>query len=504
MNDIVLAFPLFSIITCFIGAVICSILPKNKAFVASLIVCLVVASLSAVVLTYTLVEGKSFIYTMGHFDPNEDGIRICNEIRFGPIEALLAMFFAIVLGLVNLGGKKHQDRNISEKKQNLFYTMLCLVLVSCISLIYTNDIFTGFVFLEVSTLASCGCLVIKERGPVILPTIRYMIFNLVGSGLFLIGIVTLYDLTGYLSIENIATAIKAMPTLNMPTMLGMMLVVIGLSIKSGLFPFHFWMPDAYGTANATSSGVLSGIVTKGYVVLLIKVIFRMFTYEVVVQTPIFEILFVLGVIGMIVGSINAIHQTSLDRMIAFSSAAQIGYVFMGIGLGEKYALIAAFFHILSHATTKTLLFLTSANLFQTAHGSRKFRHLRGTGRVAIFNGVAFSIGAFSMVGLPLLAGFMSKYLFVNAAVVSSVPTWMKISSLFALVCSTVLNATYFGRTVITIYLPIEDESLINKENNKPTPLCYAGISGLLLINLTLGILASPIIDILEKGFELFC
>ena len=114
-------------------------------------------------LSYFLKEDRSFIYTMGHFDPNEDGIRICNEIRFGPIEALLAMFFAVVLGLVNLGGKKHQDRNISEKKQNLFYTMLCLVLVSCISLIYTNDIFTGFVFLEVSTLASCGCLVIKER-----------------------------------------------------------------------------------------------------------------------------------------------------------------------------------------------------------------------------------------------------------------------------------------------------------------------------------------------------
>ena len=97
---------------------------------------------------------------MGHFDPNEDGIRICNEIRFGPIEALLAMFFAIVLALVNLGGKRHQDRDINEKKQNLLYTMLCLVLVSCISLFYTNDIFTGFVFLEVSTLASCGCLMV--------------------------------------------------------------------------------------------------------------------------------------------------------------------------------------------------------------------------------------------------------------------------------------------------------------------------------------------------------
>lgn len=503
MSDIILTFPLFSIIACFVGAVLCSILPKNKAFVVSLVVCGVVVGLSAVVLTYTLVEGKSFIYTMGHFDPNEDGIRICNEIRFGPIEALLAMFFAAILALVNLGGKKHQDRDINEKKQNLLYTMLCLILVSCISLIYTNDIFTGFVFLEVSTLASCGLLVVKEKGPTILPTIRYMIFNLVGSGLFLIGIVTLYDLTGYLSIENIASAIKEMDTLNMPTILGMMLVVIGLSIKSGLFPFHFWMPDAYGTANATSSGVLSGIVTKGYVVLLIKVLFRMFTYEVLVLTPILEILFVLGVIGMIVGSINAIHQTSLDRMIAFSSAAQIGYVFMGIGLGEKYALIAAFFHILSHATTKTLLFLTSANLFETANGSRKFRNLRGTGRVAKFNGVAFSIGAFSMVGIPLLAGFMSKYLFVNASVVGSAPEWMKICSLFALICSTVLNATYFGRTVLTIYLPIEDETLVNKQHIKPTVLCYVGICGLVLINLTLGILASPIIDILEKGLAMF-
>ena len=80
---------------------------------------------------------------------------------------------------------------------------------------------------------------------------------------------------------------------------------------------------------------------------------------------------------------------------------------------------------------------------------------------------------------------------------------MKVCSLFALICSTVLNATYFGRTVITIFLPIEDENLINKQNNKPSVLCYLGIGGLAIINLILGIFASPIIDILEKGFDLF-
>jgi multicomponent Na+:H+ antiporter subunit D len=457
MNDIVLAFPLFSIIACFIGAVICSILPKNKAFVVSLIVCLIVASLSAVVLTYTLVEGKSFIYTMGHFGPNEDGIRICNEIRFGPLESFLCAFFAVILLLSNLAGSQFQRYDIAENRRNLYYVMMCLIMVSFTALTYTNDIFTGFVFIEISTLASCGCLMVKDKGPTILSTVRYMIFNLVGSGLFLIGIVITYNITGYLSIENIASAFKEMGTLTVPAIVSMALVITGLAIKSGLFPFHFWMPDAYGCATPTSSSLLSGMVTKGYILLLIKVIYRMFTYEVLAQTEILTILFVLGVIAMVVGSINAIHQTSINRMIAFSSAAQIGYIFMGIGLSEELALIAAIFHILTHAVIKPLLFTTGEHLSLVADSSEKFRNLRGAGRVAKFSGFAFSVGCLSMVGIPLFAGFISKFNFLSAAINGSMAIWMKTFAIIALITSTVLNAIYFLRTMITIFLPLPNE-----------------------------------------------
>lgn len=501
MSNIILAFPLFSIISCFVGAVLSSFLNKKQAYIVSIIVCLVVASLSAVTLTYCLINDKSYIYTMGHFDPNEDGIRICNEIRFGPLETFLSLFFAIVLLLANIGGKKYQDKDIDGKKQNLFYVMINLILVSCVSLIYTNDIFTGFVFLEVSTLASCGCLMVKEKGPTILATVRYMIFNLVGSGLFLIGIVILYNLTGYLSIENIATALLAMDKLSISCLTGMSLVVLGLSVKSGLFPFHFWMPDAYGCATPTASSLLSGIVTKGYIILLIKVIYRMFTLQLVSQTYILEVLFVLGVLGMIIGSINAINQKSIDRMIAFSSAAQIGYIFMGIGLGFEFAIATAIFHILTHAISKPLLFISSRNLSESVGDCKKFRNLRGAGRVDKFNGVAFSIGALSMVGIPLFAGFMSKYYFVESTMIKGISSWMGILSLIALLLSTILNAIYFARTMITIYYPLNCGAIITK--NKPNIWCYIGVSGLAILNIALCLFASPIMDLLNKGVMLF-
>ncbi|MCI5745008.1 MAG: hypothetical protein MR270_01845 [Erysipelotrichaceae bacterium] len=503
-EDIILAFPLLSIIVCFIGAVLCSFSKKQVAFYISLIVCMVVFALSLSVLIYTYKNDASFIYTMGHFGPNEDGIRICNEIRFGPLEGFLATFFAFVLSLCILGGKACQDKDIDKKKHNLFFVMMCLILVSNISLIYTNDIFTGFVFLELSTLASCGCLMVKDKGPTILSCIRYMIFNLVGSGLFLLGIIIMYNLTGYLSIENIASSLKntmANGQFTMPYYVSFSLIVTGLSIKSGVFPFHFWMPDAYGCATSSSSSIVSGIVTKGYILLLIKVICRMFTYEVISNTLLLNILFVLGVLSMIIASINAIHQTSIDRMIAFSSAAQIGYIFMGIGIGEEAALIAAIFHILTHAITKPLLFISSEHLSYVSNDSKKFKNMRGCGRIDIISGICFSIGALSMVGIPLFAGFISKYLFVEASLSNTIQPWMEILALIALLASTLLNTIYFLRTMITIYLPYPNEK---KFVIKKYPWTYlTGVVMLSLLNLFLGVGSSLIMDIIKKGIELF-
>lgn len=501
MYELIIRLPLFSIILSFIGAVLCSLFKKKISFAISMIVCFIVFGFSLLTLGYCVKENTYIIYTMGHYGPDEQtGFRLCNEIRFGILESLLASFFSLLLILCVFGGYKRLQEDVKESKISYFFTLICLILVSCISLIYTNDIFTGFVFLEISTLSSCGILMIKEKGYTTLATIRYMIFNLVGSGLFLIGISMLYDLTGFLSIEDIYVALHAEQFSITPVVLvTFVLITIGLSVKSGLFPFHFWMPDAYGVATPSASSILSGIVSKGYILLLIKVIYRMIGIDLLLPTNLLHIFFILGVLGMVIGSFNAIRQTSINRMIAFSSAAQIGYIFMGIGLGYQSAMIASIFHIMTHAITKPLLFISARKLSETCDGSLKFRHLRGSGRIDKLSGIAFTCGALSMVGIPLFAGFTSKYLFALSALEGSKA--QLIIAYVALIISTVLNAIYFVRTVITIYLPLSKQNTYQKVRYHSFYL--VSVIGLLILNIGLGLGNDFIVGLIKNGLAMF-
>jgi multicomponent Na+:H+ antiporter subunit D len=176
------------------------------------------------------------------------------------------------------------------------------------------------------------------------------------------------------------------------------------------------------------------------------------------------VLFILGVLGMIIGSYNAIKQTNIKKMIAFSSAAQIGYIYMGIGIGTNLGLIAAFFHILVHAITKPLIFISASRLEDNSK-SREFKDLKGAGYGAKLAGITFSIGALSMVGFPVTAGFITKIMFASSSFEAN--TTMMFIMLGALVVSTILNAIYFIHTMITIYSKNEDHYHAKPYKDKP-------------------------------------
>ena len=191
----------------------------------------------------------------------------------------MASAFNIVLMLSITGGYHEIDRDIDDSKMNLYFVMMSLINASLSALVYTNDIFTGYVFIEICTIASTGILMIREIGRTTLAAVRYMIFSLLGSGLFLIGVILLYDITGHLLMVNIGEAVAqlwANGGYHTPLLVVIALICAGLAIKSGLYPFHFWMPDTYGCATPASAGVLSGIISKGYIFLLIKIICRCF------------------------------------------------------------------------------------------------------------------------------------------------------------------------------------------------------------------------------------
>ena len=423
----------------------------------------------------------------------------------------MAVFFCVIMFLSMLGGTLERELDIDESKQNLYYIMVNLMLCSLLALIYTNDLFTAYVFVEINTISACGLIMIRQNGRTVEAAIRYMIFSQLGSGLFLLGICFLYDITGHLLMSNIQEAVQTVVAegqYHVPLMIALGLISAGLAIKSALFPFHSWLPDAYGYSTLSSQAILSSLVSKGYIFLLAKIFFRVIGFEVVRESHVINILFLFGIAGMIMGSVDAIRESNVLRMIAYSSVAQIGYIYMGFGLGTMAGMEASVYHILSHAATKSLLFVAASGLIEASGDRTDFFSLTGAGYRNKLAGAAFTVGSLSMVGFPMFSGFISKLLFAQAAVENPhkiLPT------LVALAISTILNAVYFMKTVIRMYTPEWAPTNLKKVNKKgfcnvtvkQRPAKSAALVLFMILNLLLGLFSEPVMDLVRTGLMMF-
>ncbi|MCD7818031.1 MAG: sodium:proton antiporter [Lachnospiraceae bacterium] len=494
-------FPFITIILALFSGPLCSVLKGKAARWVNTIVMTLVFLMSCAVLLFTLQTGESYVYQMGHFSAPWG-----NEIRIGVLEALMAVFFSMIMLLCMFGGRHEQAEEIEESKRNLYYVMVGLLLSSLLSLIYTNDIFTAYVFVEINTISACGLIMIRQNGRAIVAATRYMVMSLLGSGLLLMGICYLYDLTGHLLMSNIqeqVAILQASGEYRIPLLITITLMSVGIAIKSALFPFHAWVPDAYGYSTVSSAAILSSLVSKGYIFLLIKIFYRVIGFDVIRESKVINVLFVFGILGMIFGSLNAIRESNIRRMIAWSSVAQIGYIYMGLGLGTTEGLIASLFHILGHAATKSMLFIAASGLTDVSNHDTDFFGLTGAGYRNKVAGVAFTVGSLSMVGIPLFSGFISKILFAEAAYET---TRRLIPTVIALALSTLLNAIYFMKTVIRIYTPAHRAGIVTDTRTitaKDEPEKTVVLILFIALNLVLGVYSEPIVRMLTNGLAMF-
>ena len=262
--------PFFSIMISMFSGIVSSILPGKVARAVNVVMITIVGVMSAWLLSWFLItEAGSYTFMMGHF-PAPWG----NEIRAGVLEAGMALFFCVIMLLSMLGGRKKLFDEVEISKHNIYYILTNLLLSSLLALVYTNDLFTAYVFVEINTIAACGLIMIRQNGRTIEAAVRYMIMSLLGSGLLLMGICMLYDLTGHLLMSHIKEAVMTAmqsESSRVPMLITIGIMTVGLAIKSALFPFHAWLPDAYGYSTVSSAAMLSSLVSKGYIFLLIKI-----------------------------------------------------------------------------------------------------------------------------------------------------------------------------------------------------------------------------------------
>lgn len=439
----------------FAGVIALALYGKYSRYLTNVAIMTVVV-LSAILLAYFWKGAPVYTYSMGHY-----GGPIGNELRSGILEAAMAFMFSLVTILSLMGGRNHLKSDIGKSKVNLYYISVLFLLSSMLAITYTNDLFTAYVFIEINTITACGIIISKEDGHTLAASMRYMIMSLLGSGLFLIGVCLIYGLTGHLVMPFIQERINALVGTgyySVSLQIAIALFAVGLALKSALWPFHSWLPDAHSSASAASSAILSGLVLKTFIFLLIKIFYRIVGPDIMTGHAILNLLLSFGIAGMLLGSINALFEKDIKRMLAYSSVSQIGYVFCALGIGTTAGVVAALIQVIVHAFTKPLLFIAAGGLMDTSGGSKKFKDLQGAGRRDLLAGAAFVVGTLSMIGVPFFGGFITKLTLVTAAV--GAHGWQMYAALIALILSTILTAIYYIRILSVIFR--EDPESDNK------------------------------------------
>jgi len=227
----------------------------------------------------------------------------------------------------------------------------------------------------------------------------------------LLGIAITYSLTGSLNMADVARTVGQM-TSNSAVLFATALFIMGFGLKAALVPFHPWLPDAHPAAPAPISAMLSGVLIKALgVYTLMRLIFNVFGLSPFISS----VLMVLGGLSMVVGGLLAIGQDDLKRLLAYSSISQIGYVVAGIALGTPLGILGGLFHLINHATFKSLLFLSSGAI-EYGTETRKLSRMGGLSRNMPVSTTSAAVGFLSISGIPPLNGFWSKLIIVIALI----------------------------------------------------------------------------------------
>lgn len=490
------ALPVASILLELTAALVTSVVREGRrAYWVTIAANVGVTMLSLLVMAYTLRYDVGIGYAIGGR----------SLLWVGPLQALLAVTFSAVLAVSLAGGRRDLFRDVPP--HSFYFTAVELLAASLLVLLYANDAFVGYVFLEVATVAATVLIMAKGTGPNFIGAIRFLFMSLLGSGLFLLGLAFLNGLAGTLLIPSLEEPISRLyqsQTYYVPLAVTVGLVIAGLGIKSAMFPFHLWLPDAHGGTTTSSSAILSGLVLKGGVVMLITLMYRGFSLELLSDLGVSDVLLLVGALGMLSGALAAMRERHVKRMLAFSTAGQMGYIFMGLGLGTTAGLVASCFHILVHACCKPLLFVCAGRLSDISGHHRSMQNLRGSAYRDIVAGVGFTVGALSMIGIPLFGGFVSKLYFSSAAISTNRTTL----TLLTIALSTVLNALYYVPAVLAIWeRPEADEEAFLIADNVAAEVepdrSFEVAAVLLMLGIfVLGIFYHPITDILNAGVRL--
>ena len=399
--------------------------------------------LASLDLTRTVLRdgGQTLHYWMGDWSPP-----IGIEFAVDPLNCAVLCtitFIALVVSFYSIPFLSEED----WMHYGGYYTLYALLTVGLCGMVITGDIFNMYVYLEVMSLAGYGLIALGGKKSM-LAAFRYLLVGTIGASFYLLGVGYVYALTGSLNMADIAVRIQ--PFIHTPLFaFAVACFLVAFGIKMALFPLHGWQPDAYTYAHPGAAGFISGCMSKVPAYAMLRFFFFMFGIHNTVMQALLDVLGIMGICGILIGSLMALAQYDFRRMLAYSSVAQLGYIAVGMAMGNMYGFIGAVLHLINHAFMKCCLFLIIGGITYR-FGEVNLYRIGGLNKKMTVSTVAVCFAVLSMVGIPPTCGFFSKWYLMLGAYEGHQYIYIGI-----LVISSLLNAIYYFRIIEQMFVQRE-------------------------------------------------
>jgi len=481
-------------------------------------VCLPVVFLSLLVSFGAAFAAAHQVYTVGPINYFVGGwekpLGIGIHLKIDSLNALVLVVIGVVVMLVSFFSIRRVGERDTEKTP-YFYILYLLLCVGLFGITIAGDAFNLFVLIEVSSLTSYALIAMgsNKRGTV--AAFNYIIMGTVGASFYLLGVGYLYLQTGSLNMEGINAILtrEAEVGASKATTVAFIFIMVGVWIKMAFFPLYGWLPNAYSYCPSTSSCILAPLMTKVSVYVMIRVMFTVFGLEWVFITLGWSNLVVwLAVIAILAGSMLALAQKEIKKMLCYLIVAEVGYMVGGAWLGDggNWGMTGALFHILADAMMTLCLFLF-AGIVAKRLGATEISDLEGLFKKMPLTSIGLVVGALAMIGVPPTCGFFSKFYLIRGGIDSG--NWEFVA---ALLISSLVNAVLFFRIFEIAYFgnkpaeghahaedsikqgKVNDSTLLSHETSWRTlvPLLASAV-----IIILLGIFNGEVVQLIRVTFE---
>jgi multicomponent Na+:H+ antiporter subunit D len=354
--------------------------------------------------------GNLYVYEIGKWPISPIPLGII--FAFDSLSLLMVLTINLLSFACALYSVRYLDNYTGRWK---FWTLFLLMVAGLNGIAITGDLFNLFVFTEISAIASYALVAFGVEKEDLEASFKYQVIGEIGGLTILLAIALIYAKTSTLNMADIARTL-ASENKGILFWFIISLLTFGFLIKSALFPFHFWLPDAHSQAPAPISAMLSGIFIKILgIYSLSRLVFNIFGLNRSNAPHYFDILIILGILSIIVAGFIALQQRNYKRLLAYSTISQVGYIFVGIGIGNFWGIVGALSLIFAHALGKGLLFLTAGSV-EKALGTLDIEELCASPKRLPFYGVIYTLGALSLAGVPPFFGFFPKLFLILGAI----------------------------------------------------------------------------------------